>query len=252
MKCLSTIIALMTVGFLSLTYYQASYGLNASDLTYSKDSQPFGIPFSEWVGNWWQWHVSIPNKVDEADPSNLTLAHPREAYSPEKCSWNQNNSNVWFLPDGRNLGVGEAETPEVRNCTVPHGKAMLVQIYGGGCSYGEGLKTDKELKECVDIGLHTVKFTATVDGIEVMNSDNRNDFLPQPYLYNLTYVDNNLYQVPAGTYRAMAGGYFLFVKPLSIGDHKIEFKETFFKPGFEGQPSSENRISNVVYDLNIK
>ena len=60
---------------------------------------------------------------------------------------------------------------------------------------------------------------------------------------------SSLYRVPAGTYRAMAGGYFLFVKPLTVGEHKIDFKETFFKPGFEGQPSSENRLSNVIYDL---
>ena len=65
-------------------------------------------------------------------------------------------------------------------------------------------------------------------------------------------MQDNLYDISAGTYDAMAGGYFLFVKPLSVGDHKIEFKETFFKPGFEGQPSSENRISNVIYDITVQ
>ena len=64
-----------------------------------------------------------------------------------------------------------------------------------------------------------------------MNSANRSEFLPSPYLYNLTYAQDNLYDVPCGNLQAMAGGYFLFVKPLSVGDHKVEFKEIFFKPG---------------------
>ena len=60
---------------------------------------------------------------------------------------------------------------------------------------------------------------------------------------------SSLYRYQLGHTELMAGGYFLFVKPLTVGEHKIDFKETFFKPGFEGQPSSENRLSNVIYDL---
>jgi hypothetical protein len=251
-KLYTGIIVTTLIGLIAVIYGQISYAVISSDLIYLKDSKPYGIPFSEWMGKWWQWHVSLPNKINDSDPTNLKLAHPREAYSPEKCAWNQNNNNIWFLPDGRNLALNDAQTPELRKCTVPHDKALLVQIYGGGCSYAEGLKTDQELRDCVNIGLDTVKFTAKVDGIQVMSSDNRNDFLPVPYLYNLTFVKDNLYDAPYGTYRAMADGYFLFVKPLSVGNHTIEFKETFFKPGFEGQPSSENRISNVAYDLTVK
>lgn len=225
---------------------------NSTDLLFSKDSAPYGISFSEWMGKWWQWHVSLPNKVNEQNPSNLSLIHPREVYSPEKCAWYQDNKNVWFLPDGRSLGLSEFTNPEIRKCTVPHDEALLVQIYGGGCDYSEGLTTDKELEDCVNIGLDTVTFTAKVDGVEVMSSKNRNDVLPNPYLYNISFTDNNLYDAPSGTYRAMANGYFLFLKPLSIGNHTIEFSEAYFKPGFEGQPSPENRLSNVVYNLTVK
>ncbi len=225
---------------------------NSLDFIFSKDSIPYGSSYSEWMGKWWQWHISLPNKVNEQDKSNLSLIHPREAYAPEKCAWNQNNKNVWFLADGRSLGLSEFINPEIRKCTVPHDKALLVQIYGGGCDYSEGSKTDEELKNCINIGLDTVRFSAKVDGVPVMSSEYRNDFLPNLYLYNITYTNDNIYDAIPGTYRAMADGYFLFLKPLSIGNHTIEFNEAYFKPGFEGQPSSENRLSHVVYDLTVK
>src|SRR5918995_1804331 len=150
----------------------------------SKKSQ---TPESELVRKWLQWHVSLPNKTNNKYPTNLTLAHPREAYSPEKCAWNQNDKNVWFLPDGKNLGSSEANAREIRECTVPHGKALLVQIYGGGYSIKEnGLAKNEDLEHCVGIGLDTVEFTAKVDGVEVMSSKNRGN-LPEPYQCELTY-----------------------------------------------------------------
>ena len=245
-------ISVVSIGVLfAMVCSQNVNAVNSSDLIYSKDSKPYGLSFSEWIAKWWNWHYNLPNKVNLQNPDNFSQIHPREAYSPEKCAWNQTDNNVWFLPDGRNLLFSSSE-PETRQCTVPHEKALLVQIYGGGCSFAEGFKTDQELKDCVNIGLNSVEFTAKVDGIEVMNSKDRDLYLPDAYLYNQTLAKDNYYELPAGTWRAMAGGYFLFVKPLDIGNHTIEFKETYFKPGFEGQPSNENRISNVMYNLTVK
>ena len=194
--------------------------INISDLIYSKNSSPYGISYSEWIGRWWQWHVSIQNKVQGQGihPTNLTLAHPREAYSPEKCAWNQNDKNVWFLPDGSNLELSESGTPEIRKCTVPHDKALLVQIYGGGNeSYGEGLKTEKELKDCVDIGLDTVTFTAKVDGVEVMSSEHRDDFRPEPIFFNLTYPQDNLYDCTGWNLQSDGWRIFPFCKSIKCG-----------------------------------
>lgn len=246
-------IVIMCTILISLMDNLTSYATtNASDLLFSKATSPYGTSYAEWMGKWWQWHASLPHKVNEQDPENLSFAHPREAYSPEKCAWNQNNDNVWFLADGRSLGLSDYANPEIRNCTVPHDKALLVQIYGGGCDFSEGSRTDEELKDCVNIGLDSVKFDAKVDGIQVMSDVNKNDFLPEPYLYNITWTNDNIYEVSPGTYRAMANGYFLFVKPLGVGNHTIEFNEAYFKPGFEGQPSPENRLSNVVYNISVR
>jgi hypothetical protein len=230
---------------------------NSSDLIYSKDEAPYGISYEDWVKMYWKWHVKLEHKISEQNTEDLTRVHPREAYSAEKCiasnQQHEKHENVWFLPDGRNLRLSEANTPEIRKCTVPHGKALLVQIYGGGCSDAEGLEK-ANLEDCAKVGLDTVEFTAKIDGVEVMSSKNRGDFLQGPYQCKLDYAEDNLYGAEKGPHEAWVGGYFLFVKPLSEGNHKIEFKETFLKPK---QPAVlprfyyENRISNVVYDLTI-
>ena len=86
----------------------------------------------------------------------------------------------------------------------------------------------KNSRDCVNIGLDSVKFTAKIDGVEVMTSENRDDFLPDPHLYNITFNEDNLYDADPGTFRAMANGYFIFLKPLSVGSHTLEFSDDTF------------------------
>src|SRR5687767_13120841 len=76
---------------------------------YSKDSSPFGTPYSKWIANWWQWTFSIP-----------AAQHPRDNYNPEKCAANQEGP-VWFLAD--QLGGKEERT-----CTIPTGKAIMIPL----------------------------------------------------------------------------------------------------------------------------
>jgi hypothetical protein len=43
--------------------------------------------------------LSLPNNEE-----NENLTHPRDNYSPEKCSWNQDKTApVWMLPDGKGI-----------------------------------------------------------------------------------------------------------------------------------------------------
>jgi hypothetical protein len=117
-----------------------TYG-TAENTVFTASDSPYNKTFSEWAHEWWQWHLSIPDIKE-----NSSLSHPRDSYATEKCSWNQNSGPVWFLPDGKD--VSEIGTPEIRNCTVPEDKALLVQIVGSGCSAGEGFKNDQELLDC--------------------------------------------------------------------------------------------------------
>ena len=56
-------------------------------MPFRKDSSPYGTPYSEWLKNWWQWWIGIPNNE-----------HPFTNYDPKTCPVHQNGP-VWYLPD---------------------------------------------------------------------------------------------------------------------------------------------------------
>jgi hypothetical protein len=99
---------------------------STQNLVFTPKDSPYNKSYFDWTREWWQWHLSIP-----VIKENASLAHPRDNYSPEKCSWNQNSGPVWLLADGKDSP--DLSTVEVRQCTVPQGKALLVQIVGSGC-----------------------------------------------------------------------------------------------------------------------
>lgn len=220
---------------------------NGNELIYSVEEQPFNKTFAEWANWWWNKHLSIPDIKNQKE-----LSHPRDIYSPEKCNWAQDDGPVWFLPDGKENS--DLTNPEIRKCVIPEGKAVMVQIVGSGCSTGEGFKNLKELMDCAVWVLPTAEFTASIDGTEVMNTQknpsDRNRYYVNPFETNLTYVKDNYYKVPEGTYLGTVAGYYLLTKPLSAGNHTIQFQESAIE-FLEGFPK-DKRQSHVLYEIEVK
>ena len=108
---ISLLISTMVVFSMSYSVTAIVYADNLNPGIYSNNSTPFGVPYGEWMSNWWQWNMEIPAN------------HPRDNYSPEKCTVNQSGP-VWFLPD---ILTGKEE----RTCTIPTGKAILVPLLTG-------------------------------------------------------------------------------------------------------------------------
>jgi hypothetical protein len=223
------------------------FALN-KELIFTPQDKPYNKTFAEWTRDWWNWHLSIQ---DIKGGENASLFHPRENYSLEKCSLNQNDGPVWFLADGKD--TDDNSQPEVRECTVPKGKALLVQIVGSGCGMNEGFKNDQELFDCGEWVLPNAQFSASVDGIEVANTNNpgdRESLYVVPFKTTLSYPEDNLYDLEPGTYDAVVGGYFDFVRPLPEGTHELQFKETAIE--FEGGIPGDKRLSNVKYIITVQ
>ena len=177
---------------------------------FSKDSSPYGIPYGEWLAKWWQWSFSIPS-----------AQHPRDAYTPEKCALNQKDPNVWFLAD--QLGGQEDRT-----CTIPAGKAIFVPLLVGECDYSSpDVKSDEALRRCAMAGDEYGVIEATVDGMKLKSLE---QYRIQSGFFNITIPENNIYDEPAGTYRAFADGFFVFLEPLPTGKHDVHLKVSVLNP----------------------
>jgi hypothetical protein len=199
-----------------------------NSVLYSKDSSPFGISYGDWIATWWQWNIGIP-------PSQ----HPRDHFSPQTCTTNQTGP-VWLLPD---ILSGK----EDRNCTIPHGKAILVPLLTGFCdddNTDPNVKTDEGLRKCAMAGNEYGLISAKLDGVDLQNLD---QYRTQTGFFNLTVPQDNFCNCVPGMFKSMADGFFVFLKPLPVGNHNFTLTTSVSNP----VSPSFNYAAESNYHLNV-
>jgi hypothetical protein len=136
-------------------------------------------------------------------------------------------------------------TPKVSyNCDIPADRAISVFGITEICSYDATHETDDDLRKCVKARNDFAKHQIIIDGQTVQDIDQyrfTTDF------FNITYPKDNMLTLPAGTFRTLLDGWWLMLKPLSAGDHRIEVHVVQIIPGQE----SENLFLNLVYNLHM-
>ena len=65
--------------------------------------------------------------------------------------------------------------------------------------------------------------------------------------FNISFVKDNIFDAPAGTYRGVADGFFVFLKPLPVGNHELHIKTSVTNP----TTPSYNYASEGIYKLKI-
>jgi hypothetical protein len=198
------------------------------------DSQPYGLTYGEWTAKWWQWVHSIP-----------TENNPMLDQTGEDCAQAQNQTGpVWFLAG---TSAGSAE----RTCTIPAGKAILLPIINVA-----GVRTAGETNEELITGtkglIDTIStLEASVDGAPLQNLSN---YRIQSPFFNDTLPNDNLVGVPQGTYLAISDGYWVFLEPLSPGQHEIRLHGAIIDPtAISPTPSFETAVTYhlIVSDIAI-
>jgi hypothetical protein len=197
---------------------------------FSIDSKPYGISYSEWTAKWWQWIISIPEK----DNPNLD-------FTGEKCSLNQNDSNVMFLAPT----FGGSAT---RECTMPQGKAIFFPVLTGECDYltEPTIKTEPELLKCAMSVNEGGVVRVTVDGVELKNLEK---YRVQSPLFDLTMPLGTAFEGPVGKTKGIADGYYIFLEPLSPGKHTIQFSGSVVDNPTTGTTSY---ATAVTYNINVR
>lgn len=209
-------------------------------LFYQSTENPFGYDFTYWATKYWDYLFSFD---DLQDPDRV-----REGYHLINCSSNQNDGPIWFLPDGYHRP--NIDIPEVRECDIPSGKAVMIQIVGSHCTKNDGIETPLEYKECADWKLDQANIKVEIDNHILSEGEIKSLYLNSTWT-KFYIPENNTSVDYRGELDGMVAGYFLITKPLSDGQHTIEIED---KVGSYPNIDPENvdiHFTSTKYCLNV-
>ena len=181
----------------------------ASPLVYERHEKPFGLSYKELLAQWWQWGLSIPQSA-----SPLMDATGENAFTGQR-------GKIWFL-SGNNGGVDE------REITIPADTPLFIPIltnlFFDDGTYGP--VSEAEVRAYLD------DFAASATTLEL--SINHQP-LPRAAIYHVqsnvfttAFPEHNIFagfDIPKGIYDiSLADGYFVMLKPLSVGTHVIKMR----------------------------
>lgn len=179
-----------------------------NNLLYKRSEHPFGLSWEKWAAIWCNWMLSIPKN-----------RNPSLDKTGRDCAVNQENENVWFLTGT----FGNVESVH-RKCTIPAGRAILFPILVKEDSFAEDSRLVtiaqliKRSREATDM---VVFMEASIDYKKIRNLET---YRARSKVFDLNYPVDNVYGVKSGLTRSVCDGYWLFVKPLGVGEHHIRFK----------------------------
>ncbi len=190
-------------------------------------SSPYGMPYGEWSGAWWQWAYSIPADINPvSDPTGEFAAVGQ-------------SGPVWFL-----AGTWSSSSePVTRNVTLPAGKALFFPIINtiwvNTPEFGDDPWSDAQRDYARSVIAPLIDdaydLTCQIDGVEVLKVADYRCQTPDGAEYMVTFPENSLW-LPAGTYGpSVDDGIYLMVAPLSAGKHTIHFTAKSF---WFGAPTS--------------
>jgi hypothetical protein len=179
----------------------------------------------DWIKAWYRWfygiaenrhpslsHFSIDRRQDQAQ-GKLSFLYSKDSKPPKKC-----DSKVWFLTGGYQEAIS------TRSFIPPGNFYILAPLYAASASTAEypSLKSTKVLNDFCDRDVTGVKLGATLDGRKIASYQVRiNKLFPVDLP-----VQNILgLPVPRGkpkrTIDIVSNGHWVWLKPLSIGDHRL-------------------------------
>jgi hypothetical protein len=184
-----------------------------------------GKTYSQWSAVWWKWALSIP------EPNS-----PVTDDTGADCAIRQ-DQRAWLL-------AGNTGGSTSRACTVPASKAILLPVINAACWSPEDGETEADLRNCAASLMDEVTETsASIDGVPVdLGPASEGKFRFVSSLFTAKFADGNGFGVPEGKRNVVADGFWLIVKPMTVGAHTIDFHGSAPAFGFE---------LTVHYDLTV-
>ena len=195
----------------------ASSGPNP--MLYPKTAQPYGQPMYRWAELMWSYIYSIP--PDQNPLLNVDA-------NGEFCAVNQDGP-VWFLPAVPGSTLGTAIS---RNCTIPHDKAIMLQMSSALNDYpcpdptfqpapGQSLY-DFLISAISPLFNNVTGFTVTLDGVNIDDPLSYRFFSPAVFSFNANLAMVSFDSCVTQTnMQGVVDGFYLLFKPMPPGQHTI-------------------------------
>jgi hypothetical protein len=206
---------------LSRAFLVGSLLLACFALSPATQAQSVYAPASVLAAKWWEWALETP-----------AYENPLTDTTGQFAGVNQPKGPVWFL-------AGNTGGATVRTFTVPAGKALffpIVNVFdvedatikGGGVFFLVPHPVQTAQAFVAAVIATATGLSAEVDGtpIPITTAD-----LEQSTPFSLQLPADNILGVPAGAYfPAIDSGYYVLLRPLSVGQHTIHWAGsiTFF------------------------
>jgi hypothetical protein len=241
MKSKNVLVTLSISLFLPTVIVPMAYAVDV----FQKNELPFGKAYEDWVQDWWKWNAAIPG-----DPET-TFAGVKE----NGCLINKDGP-VAMLMDPAIGGVHH------QICEISPNQGILIPAWSALCSgavKGSENASFKELSECArqyNLGKVTVKAWVDNKSIAQVNAEDYEtiNLINATELYsngfNITVpADSNLAVDYPGTHLGAAHGWYIFLKPLPVGEHTVRYindvRETTLGAG-------NTNNADITYSFKVK
>ncbi|MGI0031876.1 MAG: hypothetical protein ACRD97_01235 [Nitrososphaeraceae archaeon] len=212
---------------------------------FHKDELPFGKTYEDWVQDWWRWNAAIPG-----DPET-TFAGVKE----NGCLINKEGPVAMLIDPA----IGGQHH---QRCEISSNQGILFPAWSALCSgalKGNENMSFNELSECArqyDLGKVTVN--AWVDNkplaqvkaedYKTINLINATELYTKGF--NITVPeDSNLAVDYPGTHLGATHGWYIFLKPLPVGEHTVRYvndvRETTLGAG-------NTNNADITYSFKVK
>jgi hypothetical protein len=194
---------------------------------YTSASSPYGVTYGAWTVKWWRWCFSIERK-----------RNPTTDNSGAFCCEGQERP-VWFLAG---TWVSEDRNYPYRKCTIPSNVSILFPLIN--CEENPleypNLKSEDDMRKSLSADMGTVrKLECLVDDKKLPPQLVHSD----PEFFSIRIHSDMGLNGRGGDTTMTSSGYWVFLKPLSVGNHRISL---------EGSYQYGKLYSGANYDLLVE
>ncbi len=186
-------------------------------------------PLDYYANRWWQWTYTMPKELS-----------PVRDRTGQNCHVGQSGA-VWFLAGG--YGTSTIS----RTCVVPEGKYLFFPVIN--MVYyprREGGLTCNEAKSLAALNNDEL-ITIEVELDSLISSNPTHGRIASQECFNLLGLVPEEYKVPV-VYPAATDGFWVMLKPLSKGEHKLKFNAKYNRE----KGAYSKMAQDIEYTLIIK